>query len=186
MALPPKPPTPQVGDYYMTRKPPTTIRAKAYVDPPSARRTGLQSVWTYPCGSIIGPVHEVEVSKYYVTVRVPDPCDWGRLVWVNVTFRKDAALYDVQFATRVPQWVVRDWVSQGWSHPWVYVPGVYLSWHLHDGPGVGDLPDQAEHDGDTEGFLLIMDEIGGPPPSVGDHGSVAPSSSAGDRGSAGL
>ena len=112
-------PRPEIGQYWQSKGGNTRIVCKAYIDPPGAQRGGLSSVWSYPKGACLGLVHEVEFTNTFVSIRVPDPCCHGRLVWVNV-FRRGIRGAGIAYAYRTPPSIVRRWCENGWQHNWVY------------------------------------------------------------------
>ena len=74
------------GVVHRIRKPPMRIVfvCRAWIDPPSARHCSLAPVFTYGKGSNFGLIHNVEFTDQYVSMRIPDPQAWLRLVWVNL------------------------------------------------------------------------------------------------------
>ena len=116
-------PSPSRGEYWHSKKPPTRIVCKAYIDPPSVQRKGLASVYTYGKGEELGLIHDVERTDQFVSVRVPDPQASRRLVWVNVWRLSDTCLdnvYGHSFAFQTEDAVVQQWRDKGWTDDYLY------------------------------------------------------------------
>ena len=65
----------EVGDYVVTKELPTGIRCKAYTQPPS-QGDGIY-LQTFPPGTRLGPVEQVEKTADFVTIRVEE-------FWINI------------------------------------------------------------------------------------------------------
>ena len=93
------------GDYFVSRRLPTSIRCKAYSEPP-IHDCGSY-ITTLGPGTYFGPVECVEYSPLFITVLV-------RGYWINVSrWRADGS--SVQFAHRVPRSEVDMWRAHGWQ-----------------------------------------------------------------------
>ena len=112
-------PYPARGEYWHSKRPPTRIVCKAYIDPPSAQRSNLRSVFTYGQGDELGLIHDVEHTDQYVSVRVPDPQAPRRLVWANV-WASAGRDHGTNFAFQTKDVVVQRWRDQGWAYDYFY------------------------------------------------------------------
>ena len=129
-------PDPRRGEYWRSRVGSTNIVCRAYTVPPSVGlgTPGEESIWTYPAGSYLGPVHGVEKTVRFVSIQVPGPLGWNQLVWINVWRRRRRRAADtgtggrvrrsepegVNYAVKVPYSVVRAWRSAGWEDRFFY------------------------------------------------------------------
>ena len=58
----------EVGDYVITKEFPTSIRCKAYTKPPT--QGGGEYIMTFPPGTRLGPVEQVEKTADEIAIRV--------------------------------------------------------------------------------------------------------------------
>ena len=109
-----EPAIPQRGDWFQT----TTVQLRFYDFPPSATVehvfSGMARCAERPlinrlrAGTYIGPVHEVEVSSKFLSVRVPHPEGMSILVWVNIWKPT------IQLVCPVQRNILKMWRSAGW------------------------------------------------------------------------
>ena len=122
-------PTPQRGDWFVTYsyndKAP---RCRQWPLPPSTGNVwhslrGVRgAVFVLPYGTYFGPVHEVEHSECFVSVRVPavypapDAGLW--LIWINVwtSSGKGTSLAKPIAKETKLNWILRGWVDLFLSH----------------------------------------------------------------------
>ena len=64
----------------------------------------------------IGPVHDVDDSKYFVSVRLPHPTT-GELAWMNIwSTRRGPDTWGVHYAFIVPDWRLAAWLREGFRN----------------------------------------------------------------------
>jgi hypothetical protein len=68
-------------------------------------------------GDFLGPVHEVQVTRQFVSIRVPYPEFPSLLVWVNIWSSRNhlGVLCGVAYCRVVPPQEHEHWVRRGWT-----------------------------------------------------------------------
>ena len=128
-------PEPRRGEYWKSRTNHAGIVCRGYTEAPSVGlgTPGGRPIWTFPPGSFLGPVHNVERTSRFVSIQVPGPLAWNQLVWVNVWCQKARRTpyrsrgrvrrqddEGVDYAVKVPYSVVRSWRAAGWEDRFFY------------------------------------------------------------------
>ena len=121
-----EPDVPIAGDWFQT----TTVPMRFYKSSPAA---ALDHPWSgmARCGEIflrdrllpgsyIGPVHEVEKTERFISVRVPHPEDPTVLLWANVWKRTNHKNGSLQIALKVSHHILWRWQSRGWESRYVW------------------------------------------------------------------
>ena len=111
------------GDYFKTRGPNSKLWCFGYSKPPCATWQG-KKLLKLEKDAVFGPVHEVAVSQYFISVRAPmwywgpetEDCSWHHgLVWVNVFHRRTK----IHYAKKVRAEEIAMWKLNGWRDYWM-------------------------------------------------------------------
>ena len=96
-----------LGAYFRSRQLPTSIRVKAYSQPPAGR--GGRYLATLDPGTYFGPAEAVIETDLYTAVLV-------RGFWMNVAAKESDGVrwWTRAFAYRVPESEVQRWRMDGW------------------------------------------------------------------------
>ena len=111
-------PTPRRGDWIESRGANSSIVLKFYSAPPGHGGGDEIDVLTHVGPhQYLGPVHDVDVSKHFVSVRLPHPTT-GELAWMNIwsTRRGPDTPGGVHYAHVVPDWRLAAWLRQGFRN----------------------------------------------------------------------
>ena len=118
-------PRPQVrrGDWFWTRHWHSRVVCKFYRYPPS-RNWAERILRDIPPGTYLGPVHEVEETDLFTSIRIPTGERPDRLAWLNVWRAGDHRRPDrgVHYAFKVEdagEW--GEWHNRGWVN--FYIDG---------------------------------------------------------------
>ena len=109
-------PTPRRGDWIEAKGASSRIVLKFYSAPPK-RGIEIEAHTYVNPHQYIGPVHDVEDSVEFVSVRLPHPTT-GELAWMNIwsTRRGPDTPGGVHYAYRVPDWRLAAWLRQGFRN----------------------------------------------------------------------
>ena len=111
-------PTPRRGDWIESKGANTNIVLKFYSAPPGHGGGDEIDVPTHVGPhQYLGPVHDVDDSKHFVSVRLPHPTT-GELAWMNIwsTRRGPDTPGGVHYAFIVPDWRLAAWLRQGFRN----------------------------------------------------------------------
>ena len=110
-------PTPRRGDWIESRGANSSIVLKFYSAPPGHGGGDEIDVPRVGPHQYLGPVHDVDDSKHFVSVRLPHPTT-GELAWMNIwsTRRGPDTPGGVHYAFIVPDWRLAAWLRQGFRN----------------------------------------------------------------------
>ena len=116
-------PTPRRGDWIESRGANSNIVLKFYSAPPGHGGGDEIDVPRVGPHQYLGPVHDVDDSKHFVSVRLPHPTT-GELAWMNIwsTRRGPDTPGGVHYAFIVPDWRLAAWLREGFRNEYQEPP----------------------------------------------------------------
>ena len=110
-------PTPRRGDWIESRGANSSIVLKFYSAPPGQGGGDEIDVPRVGPYQYLGPVHDVDDSKDFVSVRLPHPTT-GELAWLNIWLARRRA-HDAFIG---PDWRLAAWLREGFRNEYQEPP----------------------------------------------------------------